>query len=90
MVVHVKPGRGDARPRIAVVASRRVGNAVSRNRAKRVLRAAAQDLPWRAATDMVLVARGACATSDMHTVRQELRALAAELEVLDPIPEAVV
>lgn len=55
MVVFTAPGQGG----FAVVASRRVGGAVERNRAKRILRAA-----WRetvseatAATDVVLVAR---------------------------------
>ena len=55
MVVFSAPGSGG----LAVVASRKVGGAVDRNRAKRVLRAA-----WRAtavgpneATDVVVVAR---------------------------------
>lgn len=55
MVVFSAPGHGG----LAVVASRKVGGAVERNRAKRILRAA-----WRVtafepseATDVVLVAR---------------------------------
>jgi ribonuclease P protein component len=53
-------GEGSAPPRIGFTASRRVGNAVARNRAKRRLRAAAAAvLPdrGRAGTDYVLIAR---------------------------------
>jgi ribonuclease P protein component len=67
---------------VAVVASRRVGNAVSRNRAKRLLREASRQLHWAAGTDVVLVARAACATSDLASVRAELAELAVGLGVL--------
>ena len=48
-------GRGG---RVAFVAGKKIGGAVSRNRAKRVLRAAARrtDAPW-AGYDVVLIAR---------------------------------
>jgi ribonuclease P protein component len=58
VVVYVAPGRGPSRA--AVVTGRRVGGAVARNRARRLLREA-----WRAlgpgveaGHDLVLVARG--------------------------------
>ena len=55
-----QPGDKDAPLRVGYTASRRVGNAVARNRAKRRLRAAAAAvLPrhGRAGTDYVLIAR---------------------------------
>ncbi|GGI03114.1 ribonuclease P protein component [Egicoccus halophilus] len=82
-VVHVRTDRVDGLPRVAVVASRRVGTAVARNRAKRLLREAARHLPWRAGVDVVLIARASCAASRLDAVHQELQQLAGRLEVLD-------
>ncbi len=60
-VVHVLE-RGDTDPgRLAVVASKRVGNAVQRNRAKRVLREVARVVGVAAGTDVALVARAGAA-----------------------------
>ena len=55
MVVFSAPGHGG----LAAVASRKVGGAVDRNRAKRILRAAWRVTPFEPseATDVVLVAR---------------------------------
>jgi ribonuclease P protein component len=54
MVVFVAPGSGE----IAVVAARRIGGAVQRNRARRILRAAwRQVAPHPDDRDVVLVAR---------------------------------
>jgi ribonuclease P protein component len=47
----------DEAVRVAVVASRKVGSAVARNRAKRLLREAARHVAWRPGTEVVLVAR---------------------------------
>jgi ribonuclease P protein component len=68
--------------RLTVVASRRVGNAVRRNRAKRLLREAARVQSWRPALDIVLVARTACADSDLDHVVAELAGLGGRLDVL--------
>jgi ribonuclease P protein component len=68
--------------RLTVVASRRVGGAVTRNRAKRLLREAARTLAWRDELDVVLIARAACATSDLTTVTAELARLAVQLDAL--------
>jgi ribonuclease P protein component len=69
--------------RLAVVASRAVGGAVQRNRAKRLLREAARAQVWRSGHDIVLVARPACAASGLHDVVAELRRLGSALDVLD-------
>jgi len=55
-----QPDGSEAAPRVGFTASRRVGNAVARNRAKRRLRAAASSvlpLHGRPGTDYVLIAR---------------------------------
>lgn len=83
LAVHARrrePPTGPAR--LTVVASRRVGGAVQRNRAKRLLRAAAQGRPWQDGVDLVLVARPGCAASDLHAVRDELVVHARALGVL--------
>ncbi len=82
-VVHVRQEREQGPPRVAVVASRRVGSAVARNRAKRLLREASRHVDWRAGTDVVLVARAACAASMMQPVRDEVTQLAGRLGVLE-------
>lgn len=82
-VAHVRRDREEGPPRVAVVASRRVGSAVARNRAKRLLREASRHVCWRPGTDVVLVARGACAASMMQPVRDEVEQLADRLGVLD-------
>lgn len=72
LVVHVYD-RVDARPaRLTAVASRRVGGAVQRNRAKRLLREAARLRSWPAGSDVVLVARAAAASADLDAVRTDL------------------
>jgi ribonuclease P protein component len=76
---HSVPGSAT---RLTVVASKRVGGAVRRNRAKRLMREAARTRPWRAGLDVVLVARGACADSDVHRVGDELERLAVQLDAL--------
>jgi ribonuclease P protein component len=63
--------------RVGVAAGRTVGNAVKRNRAKRLLRAAMRGLTtsmlpgW----DLVLIARAPLAASDYFEVRQALLSL---------------
>lgn len=86
-VVHVRDADDAAAPaRVAVVASKRVGDAVSRNRAKRLLREASNRVAWRAGTDVVLVARAACASSSLAPVQAEVAALAERLGVVDVVP----
>jgi ribonuclease P protein component len=73
---------------IGYVASKRVGNAVRRNRAKRVMREAARQVPWAAGHEIVLVARAAAAAATMGEVRDELQRLAARADLV-VAPEAV-
>jgi ribonuclease P protein component len=85
-VVYVLEADHDGPARLAVVASRKVGSAVARNRAKRLLREAASRIAWAPGHDVVLVARQAAATAGMHDVLAEVAALAGELGVA---PDAV-
>jgi len=71
-VVHVLERGDDLPARLAVVASRRVGGAVQRNRAKRLLREAARTCSFRSGIDVVLVARAACAHSGLAEVARDL------------------
>jgi ribonuclease P protein component len=78
-------GARDAVPvdaaRVAVVASRKVGTAVARNRAKRLLREAARATSWSPGVDAVLIARAACAASGRVAVVDEVADLALALGV---------
>ena len=81
LVLYVaKRAEGAGPPRAGFVVSRKVGGAVARNRAKRLLREAlrleARNLPE--GLDLVLVARPAVASATYHQLAKDLReALAA-------------
>jgi ribonuclease P protein component len=79
-VVHLAPGSGD----VAVLAGRKIGGAVVRNRARRVMRAALREAApgGLGANDAVVVARSAIRGASSREVAAELRRL---LE-----PEAVI
>lgn len=87
-VVYVRETERDDPARIAVVASRKVGPAVARNRAKRLLREAVRHIPLRPGTEVVLVARSGCASSRMPEVLAELAQLTAELGIDVPLADA--
>lgn len=78
--VHLRRRGGAGGARVAVVASRKVGGAVARNRAKRLLRVAAGSLELPPGADVVLVARAATASSCAAEVTQEAAGLLASLE----------
>lgn len=64
--------------RVLFVASRRVGKAVQRNRAKRIMRAAYQDLVDRLTPEPVhlaWVARSSCPRSGMPEIRSQMIAI---------------
>jgi len=76
--------RADALFRVGFTASRKVGGAVERNRAKRRLRAAVGAvMPDLAAPghDYVVIARGATLTRDFSALKDDLRAALARLRV---------
>lgn len=68
---------------IAVVSSRKVGNAVARNRARRIMRAAWHQVDLRGIEDydIVLLARGSIAGASSATLVPELRGLARKAGV---------
>jgi ribonuclease P protein component len=80
VVLHLAVSDEDRPARLAVVASRRVGGAVRRNRAKRLLREAARRVTWPRGADVVLVARAACADSELESVHRELTGLVARAD----------
>ena len=73
--LHVLPASSGGCARLGVIASRRVGGAVARNRAKRLLREAfrrcAARLPPGA--DLVAVARGSIAKARLEDIERALR-----------------
>ena len=61
-------------PRVAVVAGKKVGNAVVRNRVKRRLRAALAVTAIPAGVDLVVVGRAAAAAATFPAIRDALQA----------------
>jgi ribonuclease P protein component len=77
------PGADCCGVRVGFTASRRVGNAVARNRAKRRLRAAASEVlagEGRAATDYVLIARAGTAGRPFAQLVADLRTALVRVE----------
>lgn len=81
VVVHVRDRGDGGTTRVAVVASRRVGDAVRRNRAKRLLREAVRRVRWNDGLDLVLIARASCSAAHLDEVIEDLTATAAHLAV---------
>lgn len=75
--------------RLGVVTGRKVGGAVQRNRARRLLREAFRRNRFRmqGRADVVLVARAALLTTDWADVEAELLTLARRAEILDNAPK---
>jgi ribonuclease P protein component len=80
MVVFVAPGSG----KTAFVAGRRVGGAVLRNRARRILRAAWRELApqVRDGFDIAIVARGAIRGSKTQDLVAEMEDLLTRARVM--------
>ncbi|QBI20001.1 ribonuclease P protein component [Egibacter rhizosphaerae] len=75
MVVHGHDRGDSAPPRATVVAGRRVGRAVDRNRAKRRLRAGLREVGVEPGHDVVVVARPRAVTAPFKGLCSELAAL---------------
>lgn len=73
VVVHVRPREDQGPARATVVAGKKVGNAVQRNRAKRRLRAALPALGLRPSCDYVLVARNGALTASWPDLQAAVR-----------------
>jgi len=84
VVLYVAPGPGSSRA--AWVAGRRVGGAVARNRARRLLREAWTELASSvsAGYEVVLVARGSFGGAKAAEVVEEVEALFRRAGVLKP------
>jgi ribonuclease P protein component len=82
VVVFVAPGSGT----VAYVAGRRVGDAVVRNRARRILRAAWRELApkVRDGYDIALVARGTIRGARAHELVPEVEGLLSRAQVILP------
>ena len=85
LVVLIAHPKDEADVKIGLIASRRVGNAVKRNRAKRLLRAAVQELIPEIVPniDIILIARTPIINVKMPEVRIALRALLQRAQLLN-------
>ena len=72
--------------RYGLVASKRVGKAVARNKVKRLLREIVQQTPLKPGWDVVFIARPAAATASFIDLRLLVKHLLAQAEVIDGKP----
>ncbi len=81
LIANTPEGRGHD-GRVAFVAGKRMGNAVSRNRAKRVLRAAARQAgaPWPG-YDVVLIATSQTGSASADELRRAFSRMLARAEM---------
>lgn len=84
LVCYASPRADQGRSRVAIIASRRVGKAVIRNRVKRRLREAVRGLHTRFAPglDVVLIARPAAAEASYAAIEAALARLAKQAGLL--------
>jgi ribonuclease P protein component len=86
LVVLVTQSNDGTEVHVGMAASRMVGGAVKRNRAKRLLRAAMQTVIGSVAPgwDLVLIARPGLAASDSFEVREALLTLLRRAQLIRP------
>jgi ribonuclease P protein component len=84
LVLVVHPGQPESSPRIGVTASRGVGKAVQRNRARRLLRAAIQPLLASLAPgwELILIARQPVLDANFQHIHEALLLLLKRARVL--------
>jgi ribonuclease P protein component len=68
--------------RYGFVTSKRIGNAVVRNRVRRRLREAMRALPTESGRDIVVAAKVAAAGADFHQLSESIAALTADAGIL--------
>lgn len=78
-VIRAMGRRDDGVCRWTVSASRRVGSAVKRNRAKRRLRAVAREAELPPGSDLVIIARASAATCEFSDLVKDVEALITEV-----------
>ena len=88
VVVYCMRKNGPA-PRVGITASKKIGNAVKRNRARRLLRESTRELypQMKSGYDLVLVSRGKTPFVNCKTVLTELASALEELGVLVSAPQ---
>jgi len=76
--------------RVGVAAGRTVGTAVTRNRAKRLLREAMRTMIPNIASnlDLILIARAGLASASLQDTRQAVQNLLQRAKILHPIHES--
>ena len=76
-------------PRVGITASKKIGNAVKRTRARRLLRESTRELypQMKSGYDLVLVSRGKTPFVNCKTVMTELASALEELGVLVSAPQ---
>lgn len=86
LVVLVAQANHESRLRVGVAAGRTVGSAVSRNRAKRLLREAMRTLipSIPSGWDLILIARPALLSSNLAEIREVLPALLHRAGLISP------
>ena len=87
LVLAARPNRC-GKPRFGFTVSKRLGNAVARNRIRRRLKAAAAHLDVEAGWDLVVIARQRAKESDYHALERSLRRLLARAKLDRPSSRA--